>query len=214
MKKFFTLILLTVAFYSLVSCTTAETVMFKNELAVQTKMTDTILLEPVEPHQRTIYVEIKNTTTKRLNIQPKIEAILRERGYQVLRSPSKAHYWMRVNILKVEEATADSRNYDYHSSATTEFLDMLASNLVKNKHYQMITDIAISEKTKYAVNQYTENITKQGRSGSRLTTSASRKFQDDYFTKVISVINKANLTFEEAIPKLEEELAVVISGIF
>lgn len=216
MKRVLKLFVLPMLLLFLSSCGSLETIIFKNDLSVKTQMTDTILLEPVEPHQRTIYVEIKNTTGKKLNITKKIEEILTEKGYKVLKSPGKSHYWMRVNILRVDEHDAQkSRDYYYTDYTAVEAgLDMLARNLVKDKYYEMITDIAISERTKYSVNKYTSNSTKQGRSGSRVTTSASQKFQDDYFTRVISVINKANLKFEEAVPQLEQELAEVISGIF
>ena len=77
MKKYFKIILLSIGVILVfASCSTVHTVVSKRNLDVQTKMSDTIWLEPAAPAQKTVFVEIKNTSGKNLNIDQKIKTTL------------------------------------------------------------------------------------------------------------------------------------------
>ena len=80
----------------------AHTMISKRNLAVETKMTNTIFLEPVEPEQKTVYLQIKNTSDKPdLHIVESIKSSIQSKGYKITNSPKSAHYIIQANILQV-----------------------------------------------------------------------------------------------------------------
>lgn len=86
---------------ALSGCAATYTAVAKRELDVQTKMTDTIFLDPVPPAQRTVYVEVKNTSDKPdLDLEGPIRERIRSRGFQVVDDPRRAHYILQANVLQ------------------------------------------------------------------------------------------------------------------
>lgn len=87
-------------------CAALHTSIAKKDLDVQTKMSDTIFLDPVEPSQRTVFLNIKNTSDKsNFDIASPVARILESKGYTITSDPKKAHYWLQVNILSVDKAS-------------------------------------------------------------------------------------------------------------
>jgi Enterobacterial TraT complement resistance protein len=83
-------------------CAATSTGLGKRNLEVQTKMTDTIFLEPVSPHDRTILVEVRNTSDQPdFDIQNAVKASIAERGYRLVDRPEEAHYLLQANVLQV-----------------------------------------------------------------------------------------------------------------
>jgi hypothetical protein len=79
-----------------------HTAVNKRNLDVQTRMSQTIHLDPVEPEQRTIFVDIRNTSDKaEFDVQNDVVATLQQRGYRVTDNPALAHYWLQVNVRSV-----------------------------------------------------------------------------------------------------------------
>jgi hypothetical protein len=82
-------------------CAATYTAVAKRQLDVQTKMTDTIFLDPVLPSQRTVFVEVKNTSDKPdLDIERPIRERIASRGYQLVDDPRRAHYILQANVLQ------------------------------------------------------------------------------------------------------------------
>lgn len=91
---------------ALSGCAAVSTSIAHKDLDVQTKMSDTIFLDPVEPEKRTIYLEIRNTSDKtNFDISSAINRSLQAKGYLVTTNPKLAHYWLRANILSVDKAS-------------------------------------------------------------------------------------------------------------
>ena len=68
---------------ALSGCAAASTAVAKRNLDVQTKMSDTIFLDPVAPQDRTVYVDIRNTSDRTgLDIGPQVRAAVEARGYR------------------------------------------------------------------------------------------------------------------------------------
>ena len=68
---------LLVVMLALSGCAAGSTAIAKRNLDVQTKMSDTIFLDPVSPDQRTVYVDVKNTSDKPdLDLAPQIRAAI------------------------------------------------------------------------------------------------------------------------------------------
>jgi outer membrane lipoprotein SlyB len=92
-------------------CAATTTAIGKRNLDVQTKMTDTIFLDPVPPAERTVFVQVRNTSDKPdFDIEPAVKASIESRGYRVVDDPTQAHYLLQANVLQVgltNESSAD-----------------------------------------------------------------------------------------------------------
>lgn len=240
MKKFFkTIIFSLILVFAFVSCSTLHTVVSKRNLDVQTKMSDTIWLEPAAANERTVFVQIRNTSGKNLNIEQKVINALTAKGYRIVNNPAEAKYWLQANILKVDKVNLDGDNGSFsdavlgagiggvlgaqRSGGTYTALGWglagaaigtLADALVDDTAYAMVTDILITEKTTRNVQTSTRNSVKQGNSGTMTSTSNSSSNMEKYSTRVLSTANQVNLDFKSAIPILEDELGKVVGGIF
>ncbi len=85
-------------------CSAVHTAVGKRTLDVQTRMSQTIHLDPVEPEQRTVFVDIRNTSDKaEFDVRNDVVATLAKRGYQVIENPNAAHYWLQVNVRSVQK---------------------------------------------------------------------------------------------------------------
>ena len=86
-------------------CAATQVAISKRDLDVQTKMSDTVFLDPVGADKKTIFVQIRNTSDKpELSVHDEIVAALGAKGYQVLQDPDAAHYILQANILQVGKA--------------------------------------------------------------------------------------------------------------
>ncbi len=238
MKNFLKNILFLSFLLMMVSCSTMHTVISKRNLDVQTKMSDTIWLEPAAANQKTVFVKISNTSGKNLNIEQKIVNTLSAKGYRIVNDPAEAKYWLQANILKVDKVNLDKDSgfsdavlgagiggvlgAQRSGGAYTALgwglagaaIGTLADALVDDTAYAMVTDILISEKTGRNVQNSTRNSVKQGNSGTMTSSTSSSSNIEKYSTRVLSTANQVNLNFNSAIPILEDELIKVITGIF
>lgn len=160
----------------LVGCAATQTMISKGRLDVQTKMSNTIFLNPVEDSQKTIYVQIKNTSDKPdFKIDGRVKNILANKGYRVVTSLNKAHYLLQANILqagKVDPSAAEKMFLGGYGSSIQAIgtgvaagalagggrsmlaggligglVDTVANAAVKDVTYTVVTDLQISEKT-------------------------------------------------------------------
>ncbi len=93
------------------SCAATRTLIEKRNLEVETKMSETIFLEPVSPEQRVVYVDIKNTTDKELpSIEYGIKGKIASSGYRVTDDPAEATFILQANILKVGKTDLEEAN--------------------------------------------------------------------------------------------------------
>ena len=238
MKKIWKSIIFLGLLLTMVSCSTMHTVISKRNLDVQTKMSDTIWLEPAAANQKTVFVKVSNTSGKNLNIEQKIISVLSAKGYRIVNDPAEAKYWLQANILKVDKVNLDSEKgfsdailgagvggvlgAQRSGGAYTALgwglagaaIGTLADALVDDTAYAMVTDILITEKTGRNVKTSTRNSVKQGNSGSITSISNASSNMEKYSTRVLSTANQVNLNFNSAIPLLEDELGKVIAGIF
>lgn len=91
---------------ALSGCAAIHTSIAKKDLDVQTKMSDTIFMDPVDPDHKTIFLEVRNTSDKsNFDIQGPIALSLQAKGYTITTNPKQAHFWLRANILSVDKAS-------------------------------------------------------------------------------------------------------------
>ena len=92
-------------------CAATRTLIEKRDLTVETKMSETIFLEPVSPEKRIVYVDIKNTTDKELTgIEYGIKGRIVSNGYMVTEDPAEATFILQANILKVGKSDLEETN--------------------------------------------------------------------------------------------------------
>lgn len=238
MKKIIPLIL--VVFLG--GCSAIDKKINYGTLDVQTKMSDTIFLEPVDEHEKTIYVQIRNTSDKKdLKIRSQIVDALEMDGYKVVKSPSKAHYILQANIL----AVGLTKNADPFRSLNAPVgvggalggaavgglasgrgegmlagaligggIDYLADKMVQVNKYMMATDLQIQEKMDVNVKESGASVLKQGTSSVKAQSYKKNTNYSKYQTRIISVAVKTNLKFEEALPELKAGLVSSIAGTF
>ena len=100
------LISLAVILSLLSGCAAVSTSIAKKDLDVQTKMSDSIFLDPVEPDKKIIYLQVRNTSDKsNFDIQSSIARSLQSKGYTVTNNPKTAYYWLNANVLSVDKAS-------------------------------------------------------------------------------------------------------------
>ncbi|HAT1722244.1 TPA: conjugal transfer protein TraT [Legionella pneumophila] len=242
-QKAITTLALTGSFALLASCAATSTVIEHRNLETDTKLSQTIFLDPVAQSQKTIYITVKNTSQESLTIDKSLKKSLEEHGYKVVGNPAKAHYMLQANILKVGKMSVSASQsalgggygsalagaatgtalgaLSGHSSTMIGagigggIIGLAADSLVKAVNYTMITDVQISERVgKGAVHeQFNSNLQNGTASGTTQTSSKHSDYQR-YRTRVVSNADKVNLSFAQARPALEQGLVKTLAGIF
>lgn len=96
-------------------CAAMQTAIQYKDLDVQTRMSESIFLDPVSPEQRTVWVEVRNTTDHDLAAIPDaLRMKLAAKGYQIVADPNTAYFQYQVNVLyigKIEQAAINSSLY-------------------------------------------------------------------------------------------------------
>ena len=232
---------------SLSGCAATQVAISKRDLDVQTKMSATIFLDPVKPEQRTVYVQVRNTSDQQaMDLQPDIAAGVAGRGYAVVDDPDQAHYILQANVLYVGKsdptANALSLHNGYGGAAGGALAalgagyamggggramvaggllggitDSVTGAFVKDVYYTITTDIQIKERFAQPGAQAamaTEHDLQQGTSGGTQVTYTEMSDWKTYQTRIVSVANKMNLEFHEAVPALRQGLSQSLAGLF
>lgn len=223
-------------------CGAAHTAIKKRNLDVQTKMSETIFLEPAEPQNKIIFVDVRNTSDKEMDVKDAIVNSLIARGYTITQSPQKANYMLQANILQVGKTdlrtaqnsldggfggvlVGSAAGYSMHGSGRDAAVGglvgaavgVVADALVDDTYFSMITDVQIRERP------MSGEVVTQTQSANIAQGSATKVKQDiqgakiewkTYRTRVVSTANKVNLDFAEAQPVLQEALAKSLGGLF
>lgn len=97
-------------------CAAIQTSIAKKDLDVQTKMSDTIFLDPVSPDLRVVYLSVRNTSDKaNFEINRPIQAAISSKGYRITADPDEAHYILQANVLSVAKSTQAAAEAALHS---------------------------------------------------------------------------------------------------
>ncbi len=103
-KKCVLLVLLIFCVSILAGCSALKTSISKRNLEVETKMSDSLFLDPVRKSKRTIFIEVRNSTDRQhLDLFDPLESAFIAKGYRVIDDPDLAKYWLRVNVLSVKK---------------------------------------------------------------------------------------------------------------
>ena len=84
-------------------CAATQLAISKRNLDVQTKLSDTIFLSPTSDKNKTVFVQVRNTTDKTdFDLAGPVRQSLQAKGYQVLTEPDNAWFILQANILSIE----------------------------------------------------------------------------------------------------------------
>lgn len=103
---------------TIMGCASVSTAIEKKDLSVQTKMSDTIFLEPVSTERKTVFLQFRNTSDKEINapeIQSRLEKTLQQKGYKLVSSPQDATFLVQQNILSVAKTNKDEAYSAMHA---------------------------------------------------------------------------------------------------
>lgn len=162
-------------------CAATQVAISKRNLDVETKMSSTVFLNPVPPAEQTVYVQIRNTSDKDINIANAVKAAIASNGYRVVNDPRRAHYMLQADILSVGKmdpsaaqhallagyggalegaaagvAVANATNNNSNQGMggfglLGAIAGTIANAAVKDVTYTMITDLQISERARKGV---------------------------------------------------------------
>lgn len=227
----------------LTGCATATAIQ-KTKLDVDTKMSSSIFLEPAAPEEKTIYVQVRNTSDNpSFNIENNVIQALRARGYLVTNDPKKANYMLQANVLsagQIDKRTRDQLMSEGFGSAAiggavgagigalaSGHSDALIGGALagaaigtilnasfKEVTYSVITDVQVSQRVNKAITSKTTTTLAQGDSSKVSSSSTQSSEWERYQTRVVSTANKANLKVEEATPALVDGMSMAVAGIF
>ena len=100
--------MLITATLGLTSCNTTTKLIKHGKLEVQTKMSDTVFLDPVEDSKKTVILQVRNTTDKSgLQVESNIRSAIESKGYRIVNNPKNANFMIQANILQVGKSTME-----------------------------------------------------------------------------------------------------------
>lgn len=224
-------------------CAAVQTSISHADLDVQSKMTNTVFLDPVTPDRKVIFLQVRNSSDRpEIDITPDVRQALATKGYTLVADPDQANYQLQVNVLQVGKAspsaaeqanvggygsvlnTAYSGSYigstfgGYNATAAGGLvagaIATLADAAVKNVTFSIVTDLQISERSIAPVTEQTVQSLEQGRAGRRNVTTQEVSSWKRYQTRIVRPANEVNLDFAAAVPTLRGGMARSITGMF
>jgi len=205
------------------ACSATKTAIQKHDLEVETRMSETIFLEPVIPEQRVIFIDVRNTSDKTsFNIANLVEDSLRAKGYRITDDPDAAYFMLQANVLNVEKMHPDeSRDAflgGYGESLGGAVIGGVVGHQLGNKSAggavagALIGAVGTTVANAFVTDDKYTAIT-DVRVSQRPKTGMDSKWER-YDTRVVSTANQSNLDFEDAAQPLADGLARSIAGMF
>jgi hypothetical protein len=215
-----------------------QTAIKKRNLDVQTKMSASIFLEPVAPEEQIVYVKVRNTTDKDINIESAIKQSFTQKGFKIVANPKKANFMVQINLLQVGKSDARSAQdalangfggaivgssigkatggKGYAGGLIGAAMGVVGDALVDDVYFTIITDIEIRQRPLEGetIKQSSNMNAKQGISGNtqQIVKSTNVRWKK-YRTRVVGTATQVNLKFIEAKPKLVKGLVRSLSGL-
>lgn len=185
------------------SCTTVMSGIDNTKLQTQAKMSNTIFLNPVSPSEKTIFIDIHNTSQVQMpDLKAMIAQKLQANGYRIVEDPKRAHYWLQANVLYMgkesKSATFDGAllggfggalagaSVGQHygkagaalgGAAVGSLLGALAGSAIHVDTYLGIVDIQVQEEVHGTITQTVASNYSQGESGAFTGASVSSQYQ-------------------------------------
>jgi len=221
-------------------CSAIHTSVAKKDLDVQTKMSESIFLDPVSPEKRVVFVQVRNTSDKPgIILEPAIKQAILSNGYRITDNPDEAYYMLQANVLKAGRADKRANRHGGRGShgaltgaaigstlgsgdgkvamaVAGALLATMVDATVKDIYYTIVTDVRISERVKSGteVTESSQSSLTQGISGHKTSSFVESVDWKRYQTRIVSVANQVNLDFPTAEAHLVSSLVQSISNVF
>ena len=203
-------------------------------VALSTKMSSSIFLQPVAPQDKTVYISARNTSTATgLNFTNELVSELIREGYRITNNPQDANFMVMSNVLYIGKETSNytaagalaggfggaligSRYNSGTSTVAGGALGALAGgllgSLLASTKYMMVVDIQLEERQ---AGTYTTSSTNasQGIASNVTTYNAGVKNWAIFRDRIISQASAMNLNFPSAEPLLKQQMAHSIANL-
>lgn len=112
LMKNFKLLLGAFLIVSLVGCSAVSTAVKKQNLVVESRLSHSVVLEPLMPEERIVYVKVHDITGNKMRsaMTKSITENLKNEGVIVTTNPKKANLMLDATILTAKKTTADEAN--------------------------------------------------------------------------------------------------------
>ena len=215
-KKTISLLVLGPLFALMSGCAAVGTAVSHGNLQTQTLMSKSVFLNPVPNNQKTVYIQVHNTTDKpSFSIKEGLADALADKGYRVVYNYSRAHYVLQVNLLQVGKTskTAAKEMFGKGYGGTAEGA-VVGSLLAADTGHDMLAGGIVGGVATTIINNAVKDVTFSGIVDVRITEKMPSGHIKAYKTRIMSTANKVNLSFADAERPLEVGLVNSISGIF
>lgn len=214
--------------------TTSASGLSSGNVALSTKMSSSIFLQPIAPQQKIVYVSARNTSTAAgLNFRNELISALISEGYRITNNPQEANFVLMSNVLYIGK---ESHNYTLAGALAGGFggalvgsrynsgtgviaggvLGALAGGVIgsmfQNKNYMMVVDIQLEQRQ---AGTYTTSSTNasQGTASNITTYNSGVKNWAIYRDRIVSQASAINLKFSSAEPLLKRQMAHSIANL-
>ncbi|MDQ1263319.1 MAG: Conjugal transfer protein TraT [Campylobacterota bacterium] len=148
-------------------CSAMNTAMKKSELAVESKLSQSVFLEPVSSKEKIVFVDIKNTSNQEMNVKNRIESALVNRGYRLTDDPKEARFMIQGNVLKVDKT--DPRE---------------AKEFANSGFGSAVSGAAIGAATAYALGGGNKTMVAAGLAGAAISMAADAVVEDVMYVMI------------------------------
>ncbi len=238
------LFVLSASLFLAVGCSSVTTAVKKQELEINSRLTQTIFLDPVAPDLMTIFLQVRNNSdSENFYLTPGIRQRLENNGFRIVNDPTQATYWLQANIryvgrpegnefedaignykgaveaagaaITISELSGGSGSDNVKAAAIGALVGYIADAAISDDYYTAITDVQIAKKVDEGqVISDEEHRLNQGESGQAVQTSQTTSDRQKYQTKVLITANQANMDISNAEQEIAKKLTRVLSGLF
>lgn len=145
-------------------CAAATTAIGGRDLAVDTQVSDTIFLAPVRAPERTVFVEVKNTSDRpEFDLAGEVSEAVRARGYRIVRDPGEARYLLQANVLQAGRTskTAAERTFGggFGSAVVGGAIGAVATRAASSDVGAVIAGGLVGAATSAVADSYVQDVT-------------------------------------------------------
>jgi hypothetical protein len=90
-------------------CATTATLVEHHNLNAQTKMSQSVFMDPLAPADQVVFLQIRNTTDKPdFDISGELASAISAKGWQIVTDPNQAKVILQVNVLQAGKTEANA----------------------------------------------------------------------------------------------------------
>ena len=210
-----------------------------SQMQTNVQMTQSIFLNPVPPSERNVYIQVRNTSGQNVNLMNQLVFDLQGMGYNVVYNPYYASFVLMVNVLYCNTkqdnhivegavigglgsgAVAGLAGEDLGDSLAIGAAGALAGGVIGDLEsettYEMQVDVLIKQKIQ---NNFNQNFTTVDPNTNNYYGATGNPYEQNplgysnYSTTIVATAKEHDLNLYQAIPILEQKIAMQIAQIF